>query len=160
MAQQLRSISPPLSQADLLTCLYSLAVIFSHKAERNRVAAQQRLTGDLKGLLADLKIRLEETFTFTVEQCVCQCRYRNDIHLQIDLPRLTFGAQCRMWSIRLHAHHSQLCILMLRWLNFSLRRFFEADVIPQGFFEQRAEYYEVSECIWESCTRETACVTD
>ncbi|KAF8240050.1 hypothetical protein L208DRAFT_1235214, partial [Tricholoma matsutake] len=58
----------------LLTRLYSLAVIFSHKAERNCVAAQQGLIGDLKGLLADLKIWLEETFTFTVEQHVSNIR--------------------------------------------------------------------------------------
>ncbi|KAF8237231.1 hypothetical protein L208DRAFT_1248833, partial [Tricholoma matsutake] len=53
----------------LLTHLYALAVVFSHKAERNHIAAQQGHMGDLKGLLADLKIRPEETFMFTVEQC-------------------------------------------------------------------------------------------
>jgi hypothetical protein len=46
-----------------------MAVVYSEGAERKRAAAQQEI-GDLKGLFTDLKIRLEQTFTFTIEQRV------------------------------------------------------------------------------------------
>lgn len=66
---QLGSVHPPLSQADLLTRLYALAAFFGDVAERKRESAKNEIS-DLKSVIADMKIRLEETFTFTGEQKV------------------------------------------------------------------------------------------
>ncbi|KAK6992395.1 hypothetical protein R3P38DRAFT_2570471 [Favolaschia claudopus] len=56
-----------LSQADLVTRLYMLAVQFSDMAERRRIAAAETPT-DFTGLWKDLKIRLSGNFTFTKDQ--------------------------------------------------------------------------------------------
>lgn len=63
------SVYPPLSKADLLTRMYALAAFYSDAAERKREAAKND-TLDLKALLLDLKIRLEESFSLTAEQKV------------------------------------------------------------------------------------------
>ncbi|RDB27985.1 hypothetical protein Hypma_002123 [Hypsizygus marmoreus] len=64
---KLGSLGGGLSQADLATRLYLLAVVYSEAAERRRITDEQGVS-DLKGLFTDLKIRLEETFTFNGEQ--------------------------------------------------------------------------------------------
>lgn len=61
-----------LSRADLLTRLYILVSLYSDAAERHRRAEDQGFT-DLKELFADLKIRLQGSFTFTKEQSVSVC---------------------------------------------------------------------------------------
>ncbi|KAK7037201.1 hypothetical protein R3P38DRAFT_2771200 [Favolaschia claudopus] len=63
-----------LSQADLVTRLYMLAVQFSDMAERRRIAAAETPT-DFTGLWKDLKIRLSGNFTFTKDQELCTEKY-------------------------------------------------------------------------------------
>jgi hypothetical protein len=46
-----------------------MAIFLADAADRRRVAKEQGI-GDLKDLFNDLKIRLEDTFTFTAEQKV------------------------------------------------------------------------------------------
>ncbi|KAF8192219.1 hypothetical protein K438DRAFT_1590239 [Mycena galopus ATCC 62051] len=64
---QLGSAGKGLSQADLATRLYALAVQFSDIAERRRIAASEEPT-DFKALWRDLKIRLDGNFCFTKDQ--------------------------------------------------------------------------------------------
>lgn len=66
---QLGSHDTTLSKSDLLTRVYILAVIFGDIAERRRAAETSNIR-DLPGLMADLKIRLEATFTLMPEQKV------------------------------------------------------------------------------------------
>ncbi|KAJ7823423.1 hypothetical protein B0H14DRAFT_3730245, partial [Mycena olivaceomarginata] len=64
---QLGSAAAGLTQADLATCLFSLAVTYSDIAERHRIAAAETPT-DWKSMWRDLKIRLNGNFTFTKDQ--------------------------------------------------------------------------------------------
>lgn len=64
---QLGSLPPGLSQADLATRLYHLAVVYSDGAERRRIAKEEGVS-NLKELFRDLQIRLEDSFAFTNEQ--------------------------------------------------------------------------------------------
>ncbi|RDB20869.1 hypothetical protein Hypma_012041 [Hypsizygus marmoreus] len=64
---QLGSLGEGLSQADLATRIYIVAILHGQTAERKRAASEQGV-GDLAGLFNDLKIRLDETFSFTKEQ--------------------------------------------------------------------------------------------
>ncbi|KAK6992336.1 hypothetical protein R3P38DRAFT_2426468, partial [Favolaschia claudopus] len=63
----LGSTGAGLSQADLVTRLYMLAVQLSDMAERRRNAASETPT-DFSGLWKDLKIRLDGNFAFTKDQ--------------------------------------------------------------------------------------------
>ncbi|RDB15203.1 hypothetical protein Hypma_004700 [Hypsizygus marmoreus] len=63
----LGSLGNGLPVADLATRLYLLAVIYGDKAERDRKEQEHGFT-DLKALIHDLKIRLEETFKLTSDQ--------------------------------------------------------------------------------------------
>jgi len=67
---QLGSIGMGMSQADLATRLYMLAVMFADEVERRRATTANGV-GNLSGLYADLKVRLEDTFMLTSEQKVC-----------------------------------------------------------------------------------------
>jgi hypothetical protein len=69
-AHQLGSIGTGMSQADLATRLYMLVVMFADEVERRR-ATTANGAGNLSGLYADLKVRLEDTFVLTSEQKVC-----------------------------------------------------------------------------------------
>ncbi|KAJ7705149.1 hypothetical protein B0H16DRAFT_1827563 [Mycena metata] len=64
---QLGSAGAGLSQADLATRLYALAVTFSDIAERRRTLAAETPT-DWKSLWRDLSIRLDGSFAFTKDQ--------------------------------------------------------------------------------------------
>ncbi|KAJ7882055.1 hypothetical protein B0H14DRAFT_3433707 [Mycena olivaceomarginata] len=64
---QLGSAAAGLTQADLATRLFALAVTYSDIAERHRIAAAETPT-DWKSMWRDLKIRLDGNFTFTKDQ--------------------------------------------------------------------------------------------
>jgi hypothetical protein len=63
------SIHLPLPKADLPTCLYALAAFYGEVAERKREAAQNN-TINLKPMLIDLNIHLEDSFVLTTEKKV------------------------------------------------------------------------------------------
>jgi len=67
---QLGSIGVGMSQADLATQLYMLAVMFTDAAERCWLNNDQG-SENYNGLFADLKIHLEDNFTLTSDQRVC-----------------------------------------------------------------------------------------
>lgn len=70
---QLGSTEPPLSRTDLATRTFLLASILWTDSERNRHAqasSAEDIAKDLPGMVADLKIRLEDSFTLTKEQKV------------------------------------------------------------------------------------------
>jgi hypothetical protein len=66
---QLGSVNEGLTKADLSTRLFALALFFADINERNRVNDQGRIE-DLTQLLDDLRIRLDDGYTFTKEQMV------------------------------------------------------------------------------------------
>lgn len=72
---QLGSAGVGLSQADLATRLFALAVQFADMAERRRIAAAET-PGDYKTIWRDLKIRLEGNFSFTKDQEVSSSTLR------------------------------------------------------------------------------------
>ncbi|KAH9948702.1 hypothetical protein B0H21DRAFT_890351 [Amylocystis lapponica] len=80
---QLGSIGGGLSQADLATRTYTLAVMFHQIAEQHRRDAKENLA-NLAQLFNDLKIRLEESFTFTGEQRANIRRMTQDAVYQAD----------------------------------------------------------------------------
>jgi hypothetical protein len=66
---QLGSVNEGLTKADLSTHLFALALFFADINERNCVNDQGRIK-DLTQLLDDLRIRLDDGYTFTKEQMV------------------------------------------------------------------------------------------
>ncbi|KAJ7829262.1 hypothetical protein B0H13DRAFT_2679917 [Mycena leptocephala] len=64
---QLGSVNGGLSKADLSTRLFHLAVFYSHANETKR-AADQNSIENLTNLMEDLRVRLDEGYTFTKEQ--------------------------------------------------------------------------------------------
>ncbi|KAF7964753.1 hypothetical protein HWV62_3264 [Athelia sp. TMB] len=67
-----------LSKSDLATRLYTLAAFYCEISERKRASRDQDVT-DLKGIFADLKIRLETTFELTKDQKTNIRRVANDL---------------------------------------------------------------------------------
>lgn len=67
---KLGSLGEGLSQADLATRVYIVALLYGESAARRRVEKDQGIN-DLAGLFNDLKIRLDDSFSFTKEQRVC-----------------------------------------------------------------------------------------
>ncbi|KAJ7832495.1 hypothetical protein B0H13DRAFT_1573118, partial [Mycena leptocephala] len=64
---QLGSVNGGLSKADLSTRLFHLAVFYSHANETKRTADQNSIE-NLTNLMEDLRVRLDEGYTFTKEQ--------------------------------------------------------------------------------------------
>jgi hypothetical protein len=60
-----------LSQSDLPCRLYMVAIILSEAAEGRREEQANSFTGDLRAMMRDLKIHLDEGFTLTNDQKVC-----------------------------------------------------------------------------------------
>ncbi|KAF7971980.1 hypothetical protein HWV62_19321 [Athelia sp. TMB] len=70
-----------LSKSDLATRLYTLAAFYCEISERKCASRDQDIT-DLKGIFADLKIRLETTFELTKDQKTNVRRIANDLIYQ------------------------------------------------------------------------------
>lgn len=79
---QMGSCDGMMAKSDLITRLYMLAAIYADAAERRRVEADRGFK-DLKDLFADLKIRLEGTFTLTKEQSVSHFMFKLSSQTQL-----------------------------------------------------------------------------
>ncbi|KAJ6474052.1 hypothetical protein C8R47DRAFT_1294448 [Mycena vitilis] len=66
--QVVTGASGALSQATVAAHLYMLAVILSEAAERRRQEQEKSFVGDLRAMMRDLQIRLDDGFTLTTNQ--------------------------------------------------------------------------------------------
>ncbi|KAJ7844240.1 hypothetical protein B0H14DRAFT_3868397 [Mycena olivaceomarginata] len=70
LVQVVTAFGGGLSLENVAAHLYTVAIILSEAAERRRLEQENTFTGDLRTMMRDLQIRLDEGFTLTVNQRV------------------------------------------------------------------------------------------